>query len=236
MQTFHPLPKWVLEWVLLTVVCSAGPFLAASGQIKFAVRAGGSASDFTYQQNPAQGSSTNQIKPGFTGGIQLDIPVDSISKSCLLRVAPELFFLQNGAINQYYASGPAAVNDLYSNKFNFNYMGLYLPVKLSLQAARSGVALFALAGGYFDYIVSSTLNGSGADSGGIVFPGSGDKMDFGFRGALGVSFPVKEKGANVCVELGYNLGLNNIRFYTNSNPALYRVNNNCITLSVVTAF
>jgi hypothetical protein len=231
MKAFQPFPKWLF----MTLVCLSGSYLTAFGQIKFAVRAGGSASDFNYQQNPSQGSDNNQPKPGFTGGIQLDIPVDSISKICLLRVAPELFFLQNGS-NQYYSSGSTAVNDLLSNKFNFNYLGLYLPVKLNLRTPKSGVALFASAGGYFDYIVSSTLNGNDATGNGIVFPGSGDKTDFGFRGAFGVSFPVSDKGTNLCLELGYSLGLNKIQFYTNSNPAPYQVNNNCITLSVGTSF
>lgn len=173
----------------------------------FGINAGGNFANLNSEQ--AQGNTNT----GLNGGLRFDIPLVEGDESSPIRFSPEIFIKQSGS-NEF-ISNFQSIN--YQN-LDLTYIGLYLPITFGF-GSNDENANYHSYGGVFlqgslflDYASGANKTVSGFTDE-ITFSSGSDRLDFGF--SFNVQFLMPGYGG---IKLGYNYGLNNIKFIDSIDP------------------
>jgi len=141
-----------------------------------------------------------------------------------IKIAPEVFFIQNGTQETHNNVGTVSQN-LINGKIRMNYSGISIPLAINIPIKKNGntYAIELYGSGFADYAVSGSytdLNGKKTD---LSFgEGTTDRMDWGISTGLG--FMVN----GLVIRAGYDKGLKEIEFVgasTNGQPSPTNVKN-----------
>lgn len=171
---------------LLTI----GSALFAQEKITWGVHAGINIANIT-DKDPGQNTSSSS-KVGFTGGIDVQLPVASS-----FTIQPELNFSQLGAKQDMDVSGTTVTTKLHENY-------LTLPVLLKYKVAATGLGIYV--GPQIGYLLSA--KGSGESSGTTVSQKMTDYYNRSdFAGIFGAEYYFP---CNFGISARYQLGFTNI--------------------------
>jgi hypothetical protein len=203
------------------------PCLSFSQEPVLGVSTGGALSAFTYDDASTGTSEEGTRKLGFTGGIKLEY---KLFHQKWIRFVPEIFAIQNGS-KEFYADFSALANDV-SRQVKLDYIGIYLPLHITLFGEEGRKGMFLFGGGYADYTFNAQLVNTffgQTEESDLSFKKATDKIDFGYHFGLGFTLD-----SGVHVQIGYCAGLKNIEFSTSliqGRQDSYYVANNGVTLS-----